>query len=46
MNETVDLDDDTLPGDDAPPEADTYGSPAKVPPDQGNADAELKEQSE
>jgi hypothetical protein len=49
MNEHPDLNDDDLPGDDAPPEIETVPEdrrpdPSTIPPDEGDADAELKEQ--
>ena len=47
MTETpIDLDDDALPGDELPPEAELYQAPAEVPPDEGNADAERKEDTD
>lgn len=44
----VDIDDDTLPADDAPPEAALFdeADPAQIPPDEGDADAERKEDTE
>jgi hypothetical protein len=45
-NTDVDLDDDNLPGDDAPPEAELFQAPAEVPEDEGNADAERKEDTD
>jgi hypothetical protein len=49
MNELVDLDDNALPGDDAPPELETVPAdrrPSDPPPDEGNADAERKEDTD
>jgi hypothetical protein len=43
MSEAPDLNDDDLPGDEAPPEAQLFSAPDEVPPDEGDADAELKE---
>jgi len=48
-NEDVpDLDDDRLPADDIPPEAQDFlvADPEKIPPDEGDFDAERKEDTD